>query len=129
VEVEELSESSARVTAPITGVAGLRLAEPGNMVRLTDPIVTIVQMQPIAVVFTLPQDLLPQVRSRTGQGVGLAVEAWNRDDSRKLATGHLTAIDNQIDEQTGTVKLKATFDNKDSALFPNQFVNVRLSMQ
>ena len=128
-EVEELLESSGRVTAPIAGVAGLRLAEPGNMVHPTDPIVTIVQMQPIAVVFTLPQDFLPQVRSRMGEGTGPTVEAWNRDNSVKLATGHLTAIDNQIDEQTGTVKLKATFDNKDSALFPNQFVNVRLLVQ
>lgn len=69
------------------------------------------------------------VRSRMGEGTGPTVEAWNRDNSVKLATGHLTAIDNEIDDKTGTVKLKATFDNKDSALFPNQFVNVRLLVQ
>ena len=128
-ELAMLSESSGSITAPITGVAGLRLAEPGNMVRLTDPIVTIVQMQPIAVVFTLPQDFLAPVRLRMGKGAELTVEAWNRDSSVKIATGHLTAIDNQIDDQTGTVKLKATFENKDNALFPNQFVNVRLLVQ
>jgi multidrug efflux pump subunit AcrA (membrane-fusion protein) len=128
-EVEELSESSGRVTAPITGVAGLRMVDAGNVVHPGDGIVTIAQMQPIAVVFTLPQDYMPKARSRIHEGAGPTVEAWSRDDSRKLATGHLTAIDNQIDQQTGTVKLKATFDNKDSALFPNQFVNVRLLVQ
>jgi len=120
---------AGRITAPIAGVAGLRMVEPGNMVHPGEGIVTIAQIQPIAVLFTLPEDYLAKVRSRMGEGVGLTVEAWNRDNSAKLATGHLTAIDNQIDEKTGTVKLKATFDNKDSALFPNQFVNVRLLVQ
>ena len=128
-EAQRQIESSGRITAPITGVAGLRMVEPGNTVRPGEGIVTIAQVQPIAVLFSIPEDLLPKVRSRMGEGAGPTVEAWNRDSTAKLATGHLTAIDNQIDEKTGTVKLKATFDNKDSALFPNQFVNVRLLVQ
>jgi multidrug efflux pump subunit AcrA (membrane-fusion protein) len=128
-EAERVLESSGRVTAPIAGVAGLRMMEPGNMIHPGEPIVTIAQIQPIAVLFNIPEDELAKVRSRMGEGVGPTVEAWNRDSTAKLATGHLTAIDNQIDEKTGTVKLKATFDNKDSALFPNQFVNVRLLVQ
>jgi multidrug efflux system membrane fusion protein len=122
-------DQAGTISAPIAGVAGLRMVEPGNMVHPGDGIVTIAQMQPIAVLFSLPQDFLAQVRSRMGGGAGPTVEAWNRDNSAKLATGHLTAIDNQIDDKTGTVKLKATFDNKDNALFPNQFVNVRLLVQ
>ena len=120
---------SGHILTPISGVAGLRMMEPGNIVHPGEGIVTIVQMQPITVLFTLPQDFVSKVRSRMGGGAGPTVEAWNRDSSAKLATGHLTAIDNQIDDKTGTVKLKATFDNKDSALFPNQFVNVRLLAQ
>ncbi len=128
-QANSLIESEGEITAPIGGVAGLRMLEPGNMIHPGEGIVTIAQMQPIAVLFTLPQDFLARVRSWMGGGAGPTVEAWNRDNSVKLATGHLTAIDNQIDEQTGTAKLKATFDNKDSALFPNQFVNVRLLVQ
>jgi multidrug efflux pump subunit AcrA (membrane-fusion protein) len=121
--------NAGRITAPIAGVAGLRMIEPGNTIHPGESIVTIAQIQPIAVLFTLPEDYLAKVRSRMGEVAGPTVEVWNRNDSVKLATGHLTAIDNQIDEKTGTVKLKATFDNKDSALFPNQFVNVRLLVQ
>jgi multidrug efflux system membrane fusion protein len=122
-------ENARNVTAPIAGVAGLRMIEPGNVVHPGEGIVTIAQIQPIAVLFTLQEDFLSKVRSHMGEGAGPMVEAWNRDNSVKLATGHLTAMDNQIDEKTGTVKLKAMFDNKDSALFPNQFVNVRLLVQ
>ena len=128
-DAERVLESSGRVTAPIAGVAGLRMVDPGNIVHPGEGIVTIVQMHPITVLFTIPQDFLGQVRSRMGEGVGPTVEVWNREGSVRLATGHLTAVDNQIDEKTGTVKLKATFDNKDGALFPNQFVNVRLLVQ
>jgi RND family efflux transporter MFP subunit len=118
--------ATTEVRAPITGVAGLRLIDAGNLVRPGQAIVTIAQVQPIAVVFTVPQDELPRVRARINAGAAPVVEAWTRDEKTKIATGALTATDNQIDEQTGTIKLKATFDNKDSALFPNQFVNVRL---
>jgi multidrug efflux system membrane fusion protein len=117
-----------QIRSPIAGVAGLRLVDPGNIVQAADStaIVTITQLQPIAVVFNVPEDALPQVRARMREGASLTVEAWNRDNTIKLATGRLTAVDNQIDQTTGTAKLKAVFDNKDDSLFPNQFVNVRL---
>jgi RND family efflux transporter MFP subunit len=117
---------ATEVRSPISGVAGLRLVDAGNIVHPGDPIVVVAQLQPISVVFTIPQDLLPQVRKRLNAGEAPVVEAWTRDEKTRIATGVLTATDNQIDEQTGTIKLKATFDNKDGALFPNQFVNVRL---
>jgi len=131
--LEELEEvrrqgEAALIRAPMAGVVGLRLIDAGNMVHRGDPIVVIAQLQPINVVFTIPQDLLPQVRKRINAGDNPLVEAWTRDEKTKVATGTLTAIDNHIDEQTGTIKLKATFDNKDSALFPNQFVNVRVKI-
>lgn len=117
-----------QVKAPFAGIAGLRKVDPGNFVHSGDVLVVIAQLQPMAVVFTLPQDVLPQVLSRFRAGENPTVEAWNRDMTVKLATGRLTAVDNLIDESTGMIKLKAMFDNKDSALFPNQFVNVRLLM-
>lgn len=117
-----------QVKAPFAGIAGLRKVDPGNFVHSGDALVVIAQLQPMAVVFTLPQDVLPQVLSRFRAGENPTVEAWNRDMTVKLATGRLTAVDNLIDESTGMIKLKAMFDNKDSALFPNQFVNVRLLM-
>ncbi|HEX4274910.1 MAG TPA: multidrug transporter subunit MdtA, partial [Bryobacteraceae bacterium] len=112
------------------GLAGLRLIDPGNLVHAADStaIVVITQLQPIAVLFTIPEDALPAVRTRLHEAVSVPVEAWNRDSSMRLATGHLIAVDNQIEVTTGMVKLKAEFDNKDAALFPNQFVNVRMIM-
>jgi multidrug efflux system membrane fusion protein len=126
VDRAKLQLSYARVTAPITGVAGLRLVDPGNIVHAADAIVIITQLQPIAVLFTIPEDRLPQVLAQLRAGASPRVEAWNRDMSNKLATGRLIAVDNQIDVETGMAKLKAVFDNNDGALFPNQFVNVRL---
>jgi len=128
LERARLQLSYTEITAPITGIVGLRMIDPGNMIHATDAtgIVTIAQIQPVAVLFNIPQDYLPEMRARLSKGVSLAVEAWNRDQTSKIATGHLTAVDNQIDEPTGTAKLKAVFDNKDNALFPNQFVNVRV---
>jgi RND family efflux transporter MFP subunit len=116
------------ILAPITGVAGLRLVDPGNIVHAADTtgIVIINQLQPISVLFNIPEDNLPQVRARLRAGANLPVEAWDHNDTTMIATGRLTAVDNQIDATTGTVKLKAVFDNKDGALFPNQFVNVRM---
>ncbi len=116
------------ITAPITGVVGLRLIDPGNLVHASDAsaIVTITQLQPIAVVFTIPEDAFPRVWEQFRAGNNLRVDAWNRDHSVKIATGRLIAVDNQIDVNTGMAKLKAEFDNKDGALFPNQFVIVRL---
>jgi multidrug efflux system membrane fusion protein len=118
----------AKVTAPITGVVGLRLVDPGNIVHASDAngMVVITQLQPIAVLFTIPEDSLPQVTKRLRAGAHLSVDAYNRDNSTKLASGTLVTVDNQIDNTTGTSKLKAVFDNKDDALFPQQFVNVHL---
>jgi len=117
-----------RILAPITGRAGLRLVDSGNMVHATDPggLVVLTQVEPIAVVFTLPQDNLPAVLARQRAGGPIAVEAFDREGRTKLAGGILTAVDNQIDAGTGTVKLKASFPNTDTALFPNQFVNARI---
>lgn len=117
----------SRITAPISGRVGLRLVDPGNMVHATDVggLLTITQMQPIAVLFPIPEDSLPQVLSKM-KGGRLAVEAFDREMKQKLAAGELTTVDNQIDPATGTVKLKATFANSANELFPNQFVNARL---
>jgi RND family efflux transporter MFP subunit len=126
VDNAKLQLTYTQVTAPISGVAGLRLIDPGNVVHAdTDGLVVINQLQPIAVLFSLSEDCLPRVLPLR-DGVRPLVEAWNRDQTARLATGHLTAIDNQIDQETGTFKLKAMFDNKRGELFPNQFVNVRL---
>jgi multidrug efflux system membrane fusion protein len=90
--------------------------------------VVITQLQPIAVLFTLPEDILPQVRALMRQGTDIPVEAWNRDNTIKLGTGRVTAVDNQIDQTTGMAKMKAVFDNNDGALFPNQLVIVHLTV-
>ena len=118
------------ITAPVSGRIGLRQVDPGNIVHATDanPMFIITQLQPIAVLFTLPEDNLPAV-SKHMAGTTLAVEAYSRDNITKLATGKLETIDNQIDATTGTGKLKAVFDNKDSQLWPNQFVNARLLLE
>jgi multidrug efflux system membrane fusion protein len=120
--------SYTKIKSPISGLAGLRLVDPGNVVHASDAggIVVVTQLQPIAVLFGIAEDNLPQVRARLAEGGSLPVEAWNRTDTAKIATGRLTAVDNQIDPETGTAKLKAEFDNQDGALFPNQFVNIRL---
>jgi len=118
----------AQVTAPITGVAGLRLVDPGNIVHASDAngMVVLTQLQPISVLFTIPEDSLPQVVQKLRAGAHLPTDAYNRDNSKKIASGRLITLDNQIDSTTGTSKLKAVFDNKDNALFPQQFVNIRL---
>jgi multidrug efflux system membrane fusion protein len=120
----------ARVIAPVTGRVGLRQVDPGNMVQVTDPngIVVITQLQPITVVFSLPQDNLTILMKRWNSGVPLPAQAYDQEGKILLASGKLLAIDNQIDTTTGTVKLKAIFDNKDNKLFPNQFVNIRLKV-
>jgi multidrug efflux system membrane fusion protein len=120
----------ARITAPVSGRVGLRQVDIGNMIHATDPngLVVITQLQPIAVIFTLPEDNLPSVTQHM-RGGSLQVEAYSRDDQTKLATGKLLTIDNQIDQTTGTGKLKAVFDNHDHSLWPNQFVNARLLLE
>ncbi|HTW59189.1 MAG TPA: efflux RND transporter periplasmic adaptor subunit [Terriglobales bacterium] len=118
------------ITAPFTGRVGLRQVDPGNIIHATDtnPMLILTQLQPIAVIFTLPEDQLPIVAKRMKQGT-LEVDAFSRDDQTKLGTGKLETIDNQIDPTTGTAKLKAVFDNKDSQLWPNQFVNANLLLE
>jgi multidrug efflux system membrane fusion protein len=118
----------SHITAPISGRVGLRLVDIGNMVHATDTngLLVITQLQPIATLFSLPQDQLPQVMARMKKGSPITVEAYDRDNTTKLATGKLLTIDNQIDTTTGTYKLKAVFDNARNELFPNQFVNVHL---
>jgi len=118
----------SKITAPISGRIGLRLVDPGNIVRAADPngIALIAQLQPIAVLFNIPEDNLASVLKKLREGDTLRVEAWDRDDQTMLARGTLLTVDNQIDQSTGTSRLKAVFDNKDNALYPNQFVNVHL---
>jgi len=118
------------ITAPFTGRVGLRQVDPGNIVHAADtnPMLILTQLQPIAVIFTLPEDQLPTV-SQHMKNSTLLVEAYSRDDQTKLATGKLQTIDNQIDQTTGTAKLKAVFDNKDNQLWPNQFVNANLLLE
>src|SRR5579863_4268132 len=118
------------ITAPFDGRVGLRQVDPGNIVHAADtnPMLILTQLQPIAVIFTLPEDVLPTVAQRMHQGT-LEVDAFSRDDQTKLSTGKLLTIDNQIDPTTGTAKLKAVFDNKDNKLWPNQFVNANLLLE
>jgi len=118
----------SRITAPISGRVGLRLVDVGNMVHATDQngLVVITQMQPIAVIFTLPEDNLPPILAKLHASEQLTADAYDRSGQKKLAEGKLLTIDNQIDQTTGTTKLKAIFENQDGALFPNQFVNVQL---
>jgi multidrug efflux system membrane fusion protein len=127
IDSAKLQIEYCHITAPVSGHIGLRLVDAGNIVHASDAnaMLVITQLQPISVIFTLPADSLPVVVQRMKQGT-LKVDAYSRDNQIKLATGTLLTIDNQIDQTTGTDRLKATFDNKDGALFPNQFVNVRL---
>ncbi len=128
VENAKLNLTYSRITAPIAGVVGLRLVDPGNMVHATDTggLCVIAQQQPIAVVFTVPAEQLPPVRQQLAAGHKLVVEAWDRELANRLAVGSLLALDNQIDPATGTVRIKGLFENRDRALYPNQFVNARL---
>jgi multidrug efflux system membrane fusion protein len=116
------------ITSPIDGRVGLRLVDPGNMVQAngTTPLVVVTQLAPITVIFSVAEDYLTQIQQQTRSGNTLAVDAYDRTQQTKIAEGKLLTIDNQIDTTTGTVKLRAEFANKDGALFPNQFVNVRL---
>jgi multidrug efflux system membrane fusion protein len=130
VDTVKLNLTYTRITAPVSGRIGLRLIDVGNMVHAADPngLLVITQLQPIAVIFSLPQDNLQSVSQHMRNGK-LSVDAYSRDDRTKLATGSLTTIDNQIDTTTGTGKLKAVFENRDRSLWPNQFVNVHLLLE
>jgi multidrug efflux system membrane fusion protein len=128
IDNAKLQLTYSRITAPISGRIGLRLVDAGNIVHASDTngLLVITQLQPISVIFSLPQDQLPQVNAKLHAGVQLGVDAYDRDDTAKIASGKLETIDNQIDITTGTYKLKSVFTNADNALFPNQFVNVHL---
>ena len=128
VQFDQIQVDYCHIVAPISGRVGLRLVDPGNVVQssgtLTLAVVT--QIQPITVIFTVPEDNLGQVQQRLRKNAKLTVDAFDRSALKQIANGILLTLDNQIDTTTGTVKARASFDNKDAALFPNEFVNVRL---
>jgi membrane fusion protein, multidrug efflux system len=130
IDSAKLNITYCHITAPFSGRVGLRQVDPGNIVHAADtnPMLILTQLQPIAVIFTLPENVLPKVAQQMRRGT-LEVDAFSRDDQTKLASGKLLTIDNQIDPTTGTAKLKAVFDNKDSKLWPNQFVNADLLLE
>jgi multidrug efflux system membrane fusion protein len=136
VQFDQVQVDYCHITAPITGRVGLRLVDPGNLVSAgasitsnSNPLVVITQIQPITVIFTIPEDSLDAVQAQLRKGATLTVDVYDRSALKKLATGKLLALDNQIDTTTGTVKVRASFSNDDFALFPNQFVNTRLLVQ
>ncbi|RKU01558.1 multidrug transporter subunit MdtA [Burkholderia sp. Nafp2/4-1b] len=128
IDSAKLNLTYARITAPVSGRVGLRQVDPGNYVTPgdTNGIVVITQQQPMSVIFTTSEDNLPQIVKQVNAGQKLSVTAYNRNNTVPLETGALETLDNQIDTSTGTVKLRATFANKEGLLFPNQFVNTRL---
>jgi membrane fusion protein, multidrug efflux system len=128
VQYDQVQVDYCHITAPITGRVGLRLVDPGNVVQAngTTVLAVITEVEPITVIFTIPEDNLAQVQAKTRQKKSLEVDAFDRAQQTKIATGKLLAFDNQIDTTTGTVKMRALFDNKNEALFPNQFVNTKL---
>ncbi|HEY1431981.1 MAG TPA: MdtA/MuxA family multidrug efflux RND transporter periplasmic adaptor subunit, partial [Stellaceae bacterium] len=128
VDAQKLNLVYAHIVSPVTGRVGLRQVDAGNYVQTSDPngIVVVTQLQPISVIFTLPEDSLPAVMKQVRAGSALPVTAYDRTGATALGKGHLETVDNQIDTTTGTVKLRAIFDNEQETLFPNQFVNVQL---
>jgi len=131
IDAARLNLDYARITSPIDGVTGVRLVDPGNVVHASDAggLVVVTQLDPIAVFFTLPEDDLPEISQATSGGAKLEVEALSRDGDRPLGKGTLSVIDNEINQQTATIRLKAIFDNPQSMLWPNQFVKARLHLQ
>jgi multidrug efflux system membrane fusion protein len=128
VAFDQVQLGYCHITAPISGRVGLRLVDPGNVVQASGAttLAVITQLQPITVIFTIPEDHLGQVQPRIRQRAKLPVDAFDRAALKQIATGTLLTLDNQIDTTTGTVKARATFDNRDGVLFPNEFVNTRL---
>jgi len=130
IDNAKLQITYSHITAPIDGRVGLRLVDPGNIVRAaaTTGLVVITQISPITVIFSVAEDYLPQIQKQGKTGHAMPVDAFDRDQKIKLASGTLLTLDNEVDPTTGTVKLKAIFPNKDESLFPNQFVNARLQV-
>jgi multidrug efflux system membrane fusion protein len=134
VQFDQLQVEYCHIAAPIDGRVGLRLVDPGNLVTAgtsttSNPLVVITQIQPITVIFTIPEDSLGGVEAQLRKNVKLGVDVFDRTAQKKIASGELLALDNQIDTTTGTVKVRAIFKNDDFALFPNQFVNTRLLVE
>jgi multidrug efflux system membrane fusion protein len=131
VQTARVQLNYCHIKAPISGRVGLRMMDPGNIVHANDanPLVIITQLKPITVVFSVPEDSLPKIQTQVRAGNKLPVDAYDRAKEHKLATGTLQTIDNQIDSTTGTVKLKAIFENEEEILFPNQFVNASLLVE
>lgn len=131
LQFDQVQLAYTNITSPINGRVGLRLVDPGNLATAssTTPLAVVTQLQPITVVFTIPEDNVSQLEQQMKKGKALTVDALDRSNQSNLATGKLEATDNQIDTTTGTLKLRAVFENKDNALFPNQFVNARLLLQ
>ena len=131
LQYDQVQLGYTNIVAPITGRVGLRLVDPGNLATGSSntPLAVITQLQPITVVFTIPEDNVSQLQQQLHLGKTLPVEALDRSEQTRLASGKLASTDNQIDTTTGTLKLRALFDNKDDGLFPNQFVNARLLLQ
>jgi len=131
IDSAKLNLVYSKITSPITGRVGLRLVDPGNIVLAAGNtgLLVITQIEPISVIFTISEDQLPSVLTRFRAGQKLEVDAYDRNLKKKLSQGYLLTMDNQIDQTTGTLKLRAIFDNKDDALFPNQFVNARLLVE
>jgi membrane fusion protein, multidrug efflux system len=131
VENARVNLSYTHISSPIDGRVGLRLVDPGNIVQANSstPLVVVTQLQPITVIFSVAEDYVPQIMKQLRQDRSMPVTALDRTQEQKIAAGSLLTVDNQIDPTTGTVKLKAIFENKDNALFPNQFVNARLLVE
>jgi multidrug efflux system membrane fusion protein len=131
IDSAKLNLTYSHIIAPIDGRIGLRLVDPGNIVHASDSggLLVITQLDPISVIFTIAEDQLPQVQSKMYAGAKLHVEAWDRENKNKLGDGTLETIDNQIDPTTGTLRLRANFENKANKLFPSQFVNARLLVE
>jgi multidrug efflux system membrane fusion protein len=131
IDSAKLSITYCHIAAPITGRIGLRLVDPGNIVHAADStgLLVITQVEPISVIFPIAEDQLRQVLPRFRHGQTLAVDAWDRDQTQKLGSGKLVTLDNQVDQSTGTVRLRADFVNADDKLFPNQFIYARLLVQ
>jgi membrane fusion protein, multidrug efflux system len=131
IDSAKLNLVYCKITAPITGRVGLRLVDPGNIVHATDTngLLVITQIDPISVIFTVAEDDLPVVLRKFAAGEHLRAEAWDRDNRSMIGTGTLATVDNQIDPTTGSLRLRANFDNQSHLLFPNQFVNVRLLVE
>jgi multidrug efflux system membrane fusion protein len=131
LQYDQVQLAFCNITSPISGRVGLRLVDPGNLATASGstPLAVVTQLQPITVVFTIPEDNVSELEKQMRLGKALDVDALDRSNQGKLGSGKLQATDNQIDTTTGTLKLRAVFDNKDNALFPNQFVNARLLLQ